>query len=794
MTLVITNRLQVGYTGSAKTSYVSASFTPSARSKLYCLVWVEHNFGELPTITSVAGGSLTWTKKSSASSSGGFPGEISLWEADIGSSPSSMTVTMTSDISAYVTYAIFDVKGFGPAIVDGQIVASATGEDTGGGVPTLTTGTLPNAATTGNLVICCAAGNRDSGTVIATPSGFTVLGTPPSGGGQFELCKVSYSTSFTGTSTSFSNSPDNEDMGSIFLEIEETYESPTYLSSSISGASDTNSTSKTCPIPANTQANDIIVLALETTDPSKSSVTWPSGFTQIGSQVVLTGAQNAQNWLFAWKRSVSGEGTGNYTVSWSGNGWNQVLAMAIRGVTTSDPPYEDFQSSQAGSGTSGTAVNLTTTDHDFLYMFWLADSNDGSTDFSPPTGPFLFTEVQDTNYVELAYLEDSGIGSISVTGGTTSASKAHGRSVIAFKPPSSDAGPNEGSGDLTYTWGITATGQADHEGQAEVSNSWSLDAEGQIDHEGSAGLTYAWSITATGDQPPNEGSAAVSYSWGIEATAQVDHNAQAEISYSWGITATGHQPEIAEHNGSGDLTYSWGIVAEAQVDHEAQADVSYSWSITATGDQPSIGEHNGSADLTYAWGIAATAQIDHEAQAEVSNSWAIEAIAQADHEGSADLTYFWGIVATGDQPSIGDHEGSASVSYTWTLVAEAQADHEGSAEVSYTYDLVATGDQPTVGEHSGSASITYTWTISAIGSSEHNMSGAVSYSWAIEAASNTPHNGSGSIAYIFTITARGHDPSSIGVLQVYVSGSWQDVEILGIGIDGELASCEVANA
>lgn len=217
MTLAITSRIQSGATASTA-SKVTSSFTPSASSKLYVYGFVETLIATNPALSISDSVGLSWTLKRSDGPVGTFRATQYLWEADIGGSPAAMTVTLTlsGPASADIAMAVFDVTGNSPQIKSGQVIGAIAATPA-----TVTTGTLPTAATSGNLVVIAEGANRDSFTAVGTPAGFTVLPTRPSGGSQYELVGISYSTAFTGTSTSHSNSPDNEDAGTILLEIEE---------------------------------------------------------------------------------------------------------------------------------------------------------------------------------------------------------------------------------------------------------------------------------------------------------------------------------------------------------------------------------------------------------------------------------------------------------------------------------------------------------------------------------------------------------------------------------------------
>lgn len=218
MTLAITNRYQVGSTAST-TFKTSSSFTPSASSKLYVMGWGQALAGG-PHVLAVTDslGTLTWSQKATAGTpSAGFRSVIYLWETTIGASPSAMTVTVTSSgaTTPDVTMAVFEVTGNSPQIKSGQVVAAHQAAPA-----TITTGTLPAAATSGNLVILTEGANRDSFTAITTPADMTLLART-SAGSQYEQVSVVYSTTFTGTSDTHSNSPDNEDAGTVLFEIEE---------------------------------------------------------------------------------------------------------------------------------------------------------------------------------------------------------------------------------------------------------------------------------------------------------------------------------------------------------------------------------------------------------------------------------------------------------------------------------------------------------------------------------------------------------------------------------------------
>ncbi len=217
MSLALTHRTSAGEASSTRTSKTSASFTPSANSKLYVFAWAQSGNTTDPSLTLSDSAGLTWTAvEDAAAAVGAFAPHVSLWEATVGASPVAMTVTVSSTPAAYIALSVFDVTGNNPTIVAGQVASNVVD---GTGEP-IATGTLPAAVTPGNLTIVAAGANRDSAQAVPAPSGFTVLDAI-SGGGNFEETTISYSTAFTGTSTSYSNAPDHENAGSVIFEIEE---------------------------------------------------------------------------------------------------------------------------------------------------------------------------------------------------------------------------------------------------------------------------------------------------------------------------------------------------------------------------------------------------------------------------------------------------------------------------------------------------------------------------------------------------------------------------------------------
>lgn len=204
-----------------------------------------------------------------------------------------------------------------------------------------------------------------------------------------------------------------------------------YRSSSASGSSDSQGTSKATNVPAGAAAGDIALLAIEMwwdsgTDPT---VTWPAGFTQIVN-ITLTGSGPARLKV-AWKRLTAAD-TGSYTMSWTGTQWNMAHCILLSGgLASGDPVDVGPNTATSASGTTVPTTTVVTTAADFLVHFV---SNENTATKTPATG---FTEVQDGDYLETSYWIPGSSGSKSAAGATLSTSTLNLSALIAIKP---DAG------------------------------------------------------------------------------------------------------------------------------------------------------------------------------------------------------------------------------------------------------------------------------------------------------------------------------------------------------------------
>jgi hypothetical protein len=184
-------------------SDTSTSFTPQASAKVYVAMMTQSAAAyTVGTPVDSAGTPLTWTKILDVGTTGGFRGRLTVFESsDTGGAPAARTIQVrTSSGTFWVGYTIWSIAGQSiKQQSPGVFQASGT---------TVSTGSLPVAATNGNIVVVVAGHNKDSGTPIPTPAGWTALSLDVTGG-RIEFSGVFYRTNFTATSEVVSTASDS---------------------------------------------------------------------------------------------------------------------------------------------------------------------------------------------------------------------------------------------------------------------------------------------------------------------------------------------------------------------------------------------------------------------------------------------------------------------------------------------------------------------------------------------------------------------------------------------------------
>jgi hypothetical protein len=186
-----------------------------------------------------------------------------------------------------------------------------------------------------------------------------------------------------------------------------------YVSSSRSGASDTQTASCIVPVPVGAAVDIIALYAVELWESFGAAITRPTGFdaTPILDQEI--GPER----LIAWWKRLTAADSGNYTATWTGNIWNQGNCIFISGGITSGNPVEDFAFATATSGTAVPVTSVDTLTEAFLAHF-VANDN-GGTGTPPSIGGVAMTEVQEGDYIRTNYRIPAASGTFTTSGGTT---------------------------------------------------------------------------------------------------------------------------------------------------------------------------------------------------------------------------------------------------------------------------------------------------------------------------------------------------------------------------------------
>lgn len=173
------------------------------------------------------------------------------------------------------------------------------------------------------------------------------------------------------------------------------------------------SASASTVVPTGVAAGDIIILLISV-DNEPTTFTWPSGFTQLDSQI-NTG--DGQTDAIAWKRTT-GADTGSYAVTISVSTDWALTALAWSGRDASNPPVNATAhvDNTTSSTISSNAVTALTGD-DLAYLAGLDTSSSGTLTWTVPTG---FTSEQ--NAVQGNFCNTQAATKDNVAAGSTSAS------------------------------------------------------------------------------------------------------------------------------------------------------------------------------------------------------------------------------------------------------------------------------------------------------------------------------------------------------------------------------------
>lgn len=229
MTITATSRAVVQDNASPDQTNVTGSITLAASSKVvicsFCVTDADATYYDPQISTTMTGFDTALARTSRSSNLAiSFNPVFCLFEGIMGVSPSAGTITIdwhTDASTAYGTFQVVDLVGSVAIPTHKQAIATAKVEDdAGGNSETHTTNSLGSAATTGNLCIVSFGASKDGGVAVATPAGWSPIGTP--GSANYAQIGMFSKTDFTGTSVTCTDLGDIVDnSGSVLMEFEE---------------------------------------------------------------------------------------------------------------------------------------------------------------------------------------------------------------------------------------------------------------------------------------------------------------------------------------------------------------------------------------------------------------------------------------------------------------------------------------------------------------------------------------------------------------------------------------------
>lgn len=177
-TVTVTQRTAASGGTTQSASYTSPSFTPTANSKLYVWAVAENNNSSTAKSFSISNtGGLTFSAALTPANQAwdgdaNYGTQAILYVADVGGSPSSMTVAVDAggSNSHFYSIEIFDVISSATLTL---VQSKATSEsDTGGDSESISI-TMDSALTSGNRVVCLVAKTNDGSGAVSVPTGFS---------------------------------------------------------------------------------------------------------------------------------------------------------------------------------------------------------------------------------------------------------------------------------------------------------------------------------------------------------------------------------------------------------------------------------------------------------------------------------------------------------------------------------------------------------------------------------------------------------------------------------------------
>lgn len=385
MTITVTQRTESQAALAA--TITSASFTPTANSKLYvwCFAqnnnatfqkhWSISNTGSLTFRTIVAPPDRTWNGNTAFASQG------YLWVADVGGSPSSMTVTVDADTSSGNTFnygiEIFDVTPNTATLVQYGYQSDV---DAGGNSETIAVA-MRTAITSGSTAICCIGAGNDGVATFTLPTDFgTSLANQSAINAKVAAAYGTAVTASTVTCSDLGTTIGNSAM--VVLELSETIpalsELPMFVEADVTSFSASRSPSISFSTPP--LENDLIIIWPSST--TTAAVTMPAGVVNVlgGTTDVESDAHEiACAYHFVTAAESASTTTFTFTNFYDTTQTGNIVAALVRGVDLVNPiniTGTGFNS--ANTAADHTLPGLTPTCTDGIWFSCIAKDGTGA--------------------------------------------------------------------------------------------------------------------------------------------------------------------------------------------------------------------------------------------------------------------------------------------------------------------------------------------------------------------------------------------------------------------------------
>jgi hypothetical protein len=201
-------------------------------------------------------------------------------------------------------------------------------------------------------------------------------------------------------------------------------------------ASGASGTSVTVNKPSGTAENDVLIALVYIEDHIGSSITPPSGWTQLRRSDQSGPPPFDYSHVTYWKRAGASE-PGSYQWSWTGTKYREAFIIAVQGCATSGDPIDVEAATVNGAQDDApVAPSVTTTVADTLLLCIYTSADGGNAVWAP--GSSGLTERVDSVSmaaydVAVASAGATGSKTVSCTGGINP--EWHVGAAIALKPP-----------------------------------------------------------------------------------------------------------------------------------------------------------------------------------------------------------------------------------------------------------------------------------------------------------------------------------------------------------------------